>query len=104
MRDEILLRRKKEDGFDFIQGCSLGFHLNEVKISSWLDTISSKSNKERTKWIPIRPVLIRMFNTTFVGTGGLPRFGHARGLTPHRGVIQDPRAASLPRLSEKTKI
>ena len=33
-------------------------------------------------------------------TGGLPRFGHARGLTPRRGVIQDPRAASLPRLSE----
>ena len=39
----------------------------------------------------------------FVGTGGLTRFGHARGLTPHRGVIQDPRVASLPRLSEKTK-
>ena len=28
----------------------------------------------------------------FVGTGGLPRFGHARGMTPHRGVIQGPRA------------
>ena len=27
--------------------------------------------------------------------------GLARGLTPHRGVIQDPRAASLPRLSAK---
>ena len=37
-----------------------------------------------------------------VGTGGLLRFGHARGLTPHRGVIQDLRAASLPRLSAKT--
>ena len=24
------------------------------------------------------------------------RLGHARGLTPHRGVIQDPRVASLP--------
>jgi hypothetical protein len=34
LRDEILLRREKEDGFDFIQGGSLGFHLNEVKISS----------------------------------------------------------------------
>ena len=39
-----------------------------------------------------------------VGTGGLLRFGHARGLTPHRGVIQDPRAASLPRLSAKQTI
>ncbi|MBQ8566520.1 MAG: transposase [Clostridia bacterium] len=29
-----------------------------------------------------------------VGTG-LLQFGHARDLTPHRGVIQDPRAASL---------
>jgi hypothetical protein len=25
-----------------------------------------------------------------------PRLGHARGLTPHCGVIQDPRAAPLP--------
>ena len=43
--DESLLRREKEDGFDFIKGGSLGFHLNEVKISSWLDTISSESRK-----------------------------------------------------------
>ena len=28
-----------------------------------------------------RLLLIRMFNTTFVGVDGLPRFGHARGLT-----------------------
>ena len=38
-----------------------------------------------------------------VGTGGLLRFGHARGLTAHRAVIQHLRAATLPRLSEKTK-
>ena len=44
---------------------------------------------------------IKRKNKEIVGTGGLLRFGHARGLTPHRGVIQDPRAASLPRLSEK---
>jgi len=35
----------------------------------------------------------------FVGTGGLLRFGHARVLTPHRGVIHCTRAASLPRRS-----
>ena len=34
-----------------------------------------------------------------VGTGGLLRFGHARGLTAHRAVIQHPRAATLPRRS-----
>jgi len=34
LRDEILLRRVKKDGFDFIQGDNLGFHLNEAKISS----------------------------------------------------------------------
>ena len=49
LRDEILLRREKEDGFDFIQGGSLGFHLNEVKISSWLDTISSESRKRENR-------------------------------------------------------
>jgi hypothetical protein len=36
-----------------------------------------------------------------VGTGGLLRFGHARGLTAHLAVIQHLRAASLPRLSAK---
>ena len=49
LRDEILLRREKEDGFDFIQVGSLGFHLNEVKISSWLDTISSESRKRENR-------------------------------------------------------
>ena len=49
MHDEILLRRMKEDGFDFIQGDNLGFHLNEVKISSWLDTISSESRKRENR-------------------------------------------------------
>ena len=49
LRDEILLRREKEDRFDFIQGGSLGFHLNEVKISSWLDTISSESRKRENR-------------------------------------------------------
>ena len=49
LRDEILLCREKEDGFDFIQGGSLGFHLNEVKISSWLDTISSESRKRENR-------------------------------------------------------
>ena len=39
-----------------------------------------------------------------VGVDGLLRFGHARGLTPHRGVIQDPRAASLPRRPAKRTI
>ena len=45
------------------------------------------------------------FNLNFKLRGLLPplsrspfslRLGHARGLTPHCGVIQDPRAASLP--------
>ena len=45
-----------------------------------------------------------VFDFSLVGTGGLLRFGHARGLTPHRGVIQGPRAASLPRLSVREKI
>ena len=36
---------------------------------------------------------------SLVGTGGLLRLGHARALTPHRGVIHSPRAASLPRRS-----
>ena len=49
LRDEILLRREKKDGFDFIQGGSLGFRLNEVKISSWLDTISLKSRKRENR-------------------------------------------------------
>ena len=49
LRDEILLRREKKDGFDFFQGGSLGFHLNEVKISSWLDTISSESRKRENR-------------------------------------------------------
>ena len=31
------------------------------------------------------------------------RLGHARGLTPHRGVIQDPRAASLPSTTRITE-
>jgi len=41
------------DGFDFIQGLALGFHLNEVKISSWhkaarrLATISLNQQKKR---------------------------------------------------------
>ena len=43
-------------------------------------------------------------NISLVGVGGLTRFGHARGLTPHRGVIQDPRAASLPRRPAKRGI
>ena len=39
----------------------------------------------------------------FVQAGGLLRFGHARGLTAHRAVIQHLRAATLPRLSVKFK-
>ena len=46
----------------------------------------------------------RQILSRIVGVDGLPRFGHARGLTPHRGVIQDPRAASLPRRPAKRGI
>ena len=39
---------------------------------------------------------IKNFRHPLVGTGGLLRFGHARVLTPHCGVIHCTRAASLP--------
>ena len=73
LRDEILLRREKEDGFDFIQGGSLGFHLNEVKISSWLDTISSESKKKREQnGFPFRSlfVIYRKFRICLTNASG----------------------------------
>ena len=51
----------------------------------------------------ILPYSSRRDSVLFVGTGGLLRFGHARGLTAHRAVIQHLRAATLPRLSVKFK-
>ena len=35
------------DGFDFIQGLDLGFHLSGAKISPWLATISLNRQKKR---------------------------------------------------------
>ena len=69
LRDEILLRREKEDGFDFIQGGSLGFHLNEVKISSWLDTISSESRKRENR-MDFHFVLSLLFIASFAFVSG----------------------------------
>ena len=54
-KNEILLCGKKEDGFDFIQGRVLGFHLNEVKISSLPcnDFIKPTEKEETFSYKPI---------------------------------------------------
>ena len=93
LRDEILLRREKEDGFDFIQGGSLGFHLNEVKISSWLDTISSESRKRENR-MDFHFVLSLLFIASFAFVSQM----HGSWPIPHSVIVQSGQSRSEIRL------